>query len=103
MHTQIYAWLQTINLNYYYCVSLQGNLLKLSQHCTMTSYPHHLSSPLAHLATNCNILKIWMRDLKGANEQQIALVVVFLPNNYLRSILLPVGAFLAHGLNKCRH
>lgn len=41
--------------------------------------------------------------MKGADDQQLVVVIAFLDKNYLRSVSFPKGAFFAATPSACRH
>lgn len=69
----------------------------------MRSFPFPQPLPPTHLEVMCHVINSWMQEVKGMNNQQIALVLVFLDDDYLRSIPLHDGAFFVASPIGCRH
>lgn len=87
---------------------MQANFISIQTHSlphilTMRKFPFPLPPPPEHLQSTCNIITSWMRDVKGADAQQVALVLAFLNEDYLRSVPLPRGKFFARTPSGCRH
>lgn len=61
----------------------------------MTSFPYPLPSDPLHLGAICNVITNWMRGVKDMSDQKVALVLVFLNEDYLCSVPLHMGAFFA--------
>lgn len=65
----------------------------------MKSFRFALLSPPLDLEPTRKALRMWMQDVKGVDEQHIALMQAFLDERYLRSIPLSMGAFFVIGFN----
>lgn len=57
----------------------------------MKSFPYLLLSPLAHLDPIVKVIRTWMFEVKGASEQQAALNLAFLNEDYLCLVPLMWG------------
>lgn len=59
----------------------------------MTSFPYPLPSLPTHIGATSNVITNWMRGVKDASDQQVALVLEFLNEDYLCSVPLHIGSF----------
>lgn len=69
----------------------------------MRAFPLALPSPPPHLQPTYDVIQSWMQEVKGANHEQVSIVLAFLNEDYLRSIPLHVGTFFGRCPSGCKH